>query len=1225
MQFMRNTSNLLRRMATAAASAGLLFGLLLAPSHLTAQVGTADVLGTVTDQTGAVIPGAKITLTNSGTGIVSKTISDAKGEYLITPLQNGTYSLQVEAQGFKSFNKNNFAVSTGERVRVDAGMQPGAVTERIEVTTETAVLQTDSSSVTSSIEPKAMQDMPTKDRNFYSLAEMLPGINVGGQAGANSSGGSATTGNSEFDRRPASTVMANGQNDALNNNMVNGFDNNEVAYGNTGVRPTTDGIEEMKVVTTDAPAEFGRAAGAVINVVTKSGTNAFKGSLFEFLRNQKTDAQNFFNVGPKAPYHQNNFGGSLGGPIIKNKTFFFFGIEKDIVNKGLTLTNNVPTEYEWQQLHKNGLFDYTDHCVDANGAQIANTLGVGCASSATGSWPAPFGMAQEFNSSPNATDGNQGLHFIDEMFYLYAEPNIAPNDINHSSFSYSPALTDRVLDWELRIDHHFTPNDTVFFRFAYNPASSVFPSEEPVVTNGPWGNTPVYPVANPNSQVGTSTQNSDNIQADYAHTVRSNLVLDLKYGQSRYASTAAGPNFGKGLGLVMGMPDALPAGAIGDDLPLIGGPTFPFGPVGGPNEQPFHNVEDAYMYGVSASYVRGAHEIKVGSGMVRRHAFVDQTHNAAGFMFAPSILGALGGQTVFFNRESPVYNNNYRNREWNIYAQDNWRLTSKLTLNLGVRYDIFSPYSDLNGYMSNFDASTLTDGKPQDAHNFILGGKAGVQTYYGAVAPRLGFAYSLGQDTVIRGGFGMTYMPNASAVSPGQSMISGGGQNPPFFFNYTAMGGSLSTPGNNIAASPWANTVSPTPLTGWGLNSAVTNLTAQPLAEPDPRYYQATLGVQRQMGANAVTFQYVSVMGRSLTNGIDLNHPDMPGAGATSAAPYIYTNPNGVRPGQGALANPNGILNYVIGIGSTTYNGFSNYNALQAVFERRFSKGLNVSANYTLAHALATGGGSGGTSAPNNNTLLYGNTSNDIRNRIALTASYELPFGKSLHGVAGEIVKGWQLNTVTQWQTGAAFGLGGGGDCVNTSYSGGNPGDPSTWTGGTLVDPRCPSNVVSGAPGPPGTPGVMVESGTGYTLQAGSTNYFADRVPGKKFFKHGPNVFTSNASTELDYTALAPPTPGTDGNIGINPFYGPHFRDADVSLMKTFQVTEKIGLQFRAEVFNISNTPNFTQGLNPTIQGWNGTYATGFSASPAANLGVINDTALFATPREMQFALKLQF
>jgi hypothetical protein len=1176
-----------------------------------AQAGTADVLGTITDQTGAVIPGAQITLTNTGTGIVKKGTSDAKGEYIFTALQNGTYSIDVEMQGFKSHTNKSFAVSTGERVRMDAAMQPGAVSEKIVVTTELAQLQTDSSSVTASIAPQAMQDLPTANRNFYSLAQVLPGISVGGQSGSTGAG-TATSGSTEFDRRPASTVVANGQSDSGNNNLVNGFDNNEVAYGNTSVRPTIDGIEEMKVISTNAPAEFGRAAGAVINVITKSGTNRFRGSLFEFLRNQKTDARNYFdNTGTKAAYHQNNFGGSLGGPIIKDRTFFFFGIEKDMINRGLTFNWNVPTTYEYNQLNQNSVFDYTDHCVDSNGNQLPDTLGVGCASSATGAWPAPMPL------SP----ANQGLAFIRKMFLLYPAPNENPTDINHAAFSYSPPYTQRILDWELRIDHNFTPNDKMFIRYAYNPAKSVYPSEFPAVSNALWGNVPVYGIANPWGQVGIGSQNTDNIQGDYVHTVNSNFVLDFKVGETRYASSSVGPNTYRGLAAAMGMPNAAAPGQLGDDLPLIGGPTFPYGPVGGPNEQPFHNVENAYMYGASATYIRGSHEIKAGGGMIRRHAFVDQTHQAAGFIFCGDVISCLSGQTVFAERQSPSYDNNYRGREWDAFAQDNWRVNSKLTLNLGVRYDVFYPYSELHGYSSNFLVSTLGDNLTQDAHNFVLGGKGGIQTDYTAFAPRLGFAYMWRKNTVIRGGFGMTYLPYSSGGGAGTSNIGAGSNNPPFNYYYHQNGADLSDVSGG-ANDFWVHNVQPTDITTWGNNSAVSVLTATPLNAKNSRYFQATLGVQHQMGPNAFTVQYVGVFARNRGTGIDLDKPDMPGAGATSAAPYIYTNSTAISP---VFANPTGVLNYVVTLSSTKFTGLSNYNGMQAIYERRLSNGLNVSANYTLAHSLATinGAGTGGTGNPNNSDLFYGNSGNDIRNRIAGTISYELPFGKSAHGVLAQIIKGWQTNAVVQWQTGSAFGFSAGGSCTYASYPGGGPGNPQGEP--TIIDSRCPSNVQSPPPGPPGMPGVTLGSGTGYTLQAGQNYYYPNRVAGKKFFKHGPNVFASNAATELDYSALEPPTPGTDGNLGINPFYGPHFRNADMSIFKTFQLMEGYGLQFRAEVFNVTNTPNFVQSSNNTIGGWNGSDSTGFSASPQANFGTITDTAGFSVPRQFQFALKLLF
>jgi hypothetical protein len=1096
-------------------------GLLFSSAQLSAQVGTADVLGTVTDSTGAVLQNAKVTIKNLGTTAARTTVTNDKGGYIFTTLPNGTYSLTVEMAGFKSYSATGFSLSTGDRARYDAKLDTGEVTETVQVTADTATMQTDSSSVGSTIEPKAVQDLPMANRNIYAVAQLQPGISTGGST-------NYTSGGQQYDRRPSSTIVANGQSDTVNDNLVNGFDNNEVAYGNTGVRPTVDGIEEMKVESTNAAAEFGRAAGAVVNVITKSGTNSFHGSLFEYLRNQATDsrAYNFYSTSvAKPPYHQNNFGGSFGGPIIKNKTFFFFGIENDRINESGTATSYVPTDEQYAAIASGS--DYT-------------SLGV-----PTGTAIAPF-MLKMYQLYPKANNGTENGVGI---------------------YSSSPVTMRRTLDWELRIDHHFSANDIFFARYANNPSkynsASALPSVDGVSPGG--------------QSASDDSTNTQNLQLDYVHIINSGLLLDLKAGYTRYNSQALGPNVNKGIAAEFGIPNAVAKGAIGDDLPQVGGPSWPWLTIGGPNEQPYHNIENAFQYAGSLTYTHGSHEFKFGGGIIRRQAWIDQVHTAAGFILCSDAASCLEGLPIFLQRQTPVYDNNYRGSEFSGYAQDNYRVTAKLTLNIGIRYDVFTPYSDAKGYTSNFNASTLSDGLALDAHNFILHGTGGVNNDYGALAPRIGFAYSLTPKMVVRGGFGLTYMPFVATPGPGVSQVNAGAQNPPYYFNYQVYSPDLKT------TAPWVNPTA-VDLTSWNTNSALSGLVAMPTNTKDSRIFQTNMAVQRELGANTITLAYVGVFGRNQANNIDLNKPDMPGAG--NATPdYVYTsNAMGTK-----FGSSNGVLDYVTSIGSWKFNGYSNYDALQVIYSRQLTKGLNINGNYTWAHALSTVGGATSSGGPgggnaNNSQLGYGNSQEDIRHRIAITGSYTLPFGKSYNGLKGTLIKGWQLNNIFQWQTGQPYTVVSGVSCDSS------------------VDSRCSATATS--------------SRLGYTNQPGQS-YSYPNVVGKMMVKG-----------KLNYAAFAPQEPGTQGNEAPFQLYGNHSRHDDLSLFKTFQLTGRFGLQFRAEAFNVSNTPSFGPPATYNIGSWTQSSVTpenptGLIASSDRNFGVVNSTS--SDPRRFQFALKLMF
>jgi outer membrane receptor protein involved in Fe transport len=1124
-----NIQELFRKFRGHALIAILLFAC-FAPSSLHAQVGVADVLGTVTDPSGAVIPNAKVTITNLGTAVARTATTNDKGEYLINTLPNGSYKLTVESQGFKSATIPSLLLSTGDRARFDVKLQTGVVSESVEVTGVTGALQTDSSTVTSTLEPTAVQDMPVANRNFFALVETMPGLNTG-QQGTSSKDVSWTSGASPVDRRPFSTVSANGQNAAVNNNMVNGFDNNGITFGNPAVRPNVDGISEMKVLSTNAPAEFGRAQGAVVNVVTKSGTNTLHGSAFEYLRNEATDSRDFFDrvtLDPhKGLYRQNNYGGSLGGPIKKDKTFFFFAIEKDWINRGATSTSFVPTQYE---------HDHPGDFSDVNGVTLT-------------------------------TDQMSTLML--NMFKLYAAPNAGESG-GIGYYTAAPTGQQRITDLEGRVDQNFSNRNILYARYAWNPAHTFDPSTMPDV-NG------VSPVS---GTADTSDTNSQNLQIDYVHIINSNLVLDLRTGYTRYNTLATGETNGKGLAAKFGEPNPAPTGTVSDTIPFVGGPSFAWTGIGGPHLLPYADIDNVFQYSGALTYTHGSHQFKFGGGLIQRQIrIMNETQPGAFALFGVPLppyfdqrADFVAGYPVFINRATPIFPNRLRTSEWSVYGQDDWRVNPRLTLNLGVRYDIFGKLRDAKDLISNFNAATLSDGLPLDAHNFFIGGTAGAKTDLGSIAPRVGFAYSLTPNTVIRGGVGLTYSP---VVSPNDIATNG---NPPFNFNYFFFFPDLKT------TAPWILPAEPD-MSTWNSNSSVTTVAAPPTNVPDLRTYQSNLAVQRQFGVNTITLAYVGVYGRREPNNIDLNEPKMPGAGNPTPT-YIYTSNKSNTSG-----NPDGVLTNVTSITSQTYNATSNYNAMQLIYERRFVSGLTLNSNYTWAHGLASGIGASNGSLPvgdsANGDLSYGNSANDLRHRMTVQTSYPVPFGKSYTGLKAAVAKGWQLNTVFQWQTGSAYSAQASASCI------------------VALDSRCsvgPNNSYTNQP-------------SGFT-----TKHYLPNIIGKPIVNGMPNP-----------DAFGPQVPGTQGDEGINPFHGPHFRSDDFSIFKKFKMTERFSMQFRAECFNISNTPNFQlTSDNTTIATWiPGTVTqenpSGLVAQPNGKFGEVTSTSAYANPRQFQFALKLLF
>src|SRR5580704_4816926 len=297
-----------------------------------AQLTNGDVIGTVTDTSGAVIPGAKVTLTNIGTHIAASTMTNGTGDYTFNLLNPGQYMVTIEAQGFKKLVIPGFALAAGDRLRENANMETGSVEETVEVTAAAPLLQTDSSTVQSTVTEKSVQDLPLNGRNFINLVQVQPGVNAG-------SPNAISSGNRPNDRAATSTVSANGQADMYNNEMIDGMDNNVRAQGLMGVSPSIDAIAEVQVQTNNLSADVGFAAGAVVNIITKSGNDTFHGSAFEYFRNDIFDARDWFakaGTTPKPEYRQNQFGGSIGGPIVKNKTFFFGDVQDNRIVQGLS-------------------------------------------------------------------------------------------------------------------------------------------------------------------------------------------------------------------------------------------------------------------------------------------------------------------------------------------------------------------------------------------------------------------------------------------------------------------------------------------------------------------------------------------------------------------------------------------------------------------------------------------------------------------------------------------------------------------------------------------------------------------------------------------------------------------------------------------------------------------------------------------------------------------------
>ena len=1143
-----------------------LFAALVLSPVLMAQ-NTADIIGTVNDSSGAAVPNAKVTVKNTATNAARSMQASPAGDYAFTLLPVGTYSVTVEANGFKTFSATSITIAAGDRARVDAAMEVGTVSQVVEVQASSApLLQTDSPTVGGLLTATSVQDLPVNGRNSIRLVQMAPGANEGGQS-------TLSGGNRPDDRRQTSTVVVNGQNDSSNDFLLDGVDNNERAIATIIVKPSIDAIQEIKVETNMYSAQTGRVGGAVITMVTKSGSNNWHGTAFEFLRNDKFDAKDYFNVpqagnplaGVKPEYRQNQFGGSFGGPIRKDKTFFFADYEGLRIVQGLTQTSFVPTPCELGRIA----------CGPNNIKQVGNFSDI--------STPVYVnGVQAPGNVIPAGSLNGVGVHYAD----LY--PTVSSCTLGPCPFVSSPNKTQYFHTGDARIDQHFGDNDTIFGRYTINNGDSFFPGPLPVTTEA---GVKVFPNGvNFNTTFpGFNYGRQQNVTLGWDHIFRSNLILDMRGSITRYVSLSTADNAGTNVNVAFGGPGNtnVPGVAGLDGLALV---TYQNGNYSGLGDQfalPTDYWDTNYQYAANMVWTKGSHNLKFGGSILRRNWTIyqqlfkarinlnsAQTASSTG-TGGNSFASLLVGQAVSVQSTISLTKPHYRDWEIGEYIQDDWRATNWLTLNLGLRYDVYTPFTEKYNEISDFDPTNpgvLASGQLQVAGQNNIPSNLGIQTQRNMFQPRIGFAASLGHEFVLRGGFGTSYFVSNSASPAGL-------KNAPFNFAYNAnnfsFANSFQLPTTNPATTCLVAACNP-------LSQNLSVGQAMALNFQNAMLYMYNLTLEKAFGANDISVGWVGEPGRHLGRVVpNVNEPAP--VGVQSAACITAIGGAGKKISlPNAACQPYGAqLPFVNSIQLLESNGYSSFNALNVIFQRRYSKGLTVASSYTYEHALSNVGGTGGACTtcailPNNLRYDYGTSDYNIKHRVAITANYELPFGKSLRGVEGQIVKGWEVNGIFSYATGIPF-----------------------------------------------------------TVQENSNamgiNGLTDRpnIVGTQYLDHAPIVISGTPAIPwFAASDFSLPVFGTPGNEERNTLIGPSSHRVDFSLVKNFPIRESMQLQFRAEVFNISNTPNFaTPGVSNsanTVSTFAST-APGSLATSAGNFGVITATSPLYTPRQIQFALKLSF
>jgi hypothetical protein len=1155
-----------------------------------AQLTTADILGTVTDPTGAIVPNARVTLTNLEINDQRTVQSNSSGDYIFTLLPVGHYSISVKVTGFLESITKDVAVEAGDRARVDVHLRIGSEATVVEVTATTPLLQADSATLSSTVTSKAVQDLPLNGRNFVQLVQIVPGANEG-------PGNGLTSGGRPDDRRQTASFSVNGQDDTLNNYTIDGIDDNERIIGTIGVRPIVEAIDEITVQTNNYTAEAGRTAGGVVSVITRAGTNQFHGTAYEYFRNDIFDARNVLQTtGSKPELRQNQFGGSIGGPIFKNRTFFFGDYEGFREVNGLTYTKTTLTQNEYNDVNS------------LNGGSPELLLNAG-----------------------NATQGVPIDPIALAYLKLYPAPNAGAAGALSNNYITSPNRTQFSNSFDVRVDHKFDEHDLFFARYDYNKVNTFTPPG--LGTNAATG---LQISGGQFDFDGPATDTAQQYGFGFTHIFTQNLLVDLRTAFTRINNLSLPLN-----STGTQSADAIVSGGLGTFASNLNSQSTNLTPISFPGLSdigdgsfvPLEDIDNNFQYLGTVSWTKGSHNLKFGASLIRRQArnlqspyvggqytfgLPTDSSPAPGSTVQPAatqqrdngIASALTGAFSGEQRQVDLTAPDYRTWEPSFFAQDSWKLTPKLTVLYGVRYDLFTPFTEAHNRISNFDffqALTLSPATVSSALKIAnvngVDGHAGISSDYSNLAPRLGFAYSAMPGTIIRGGFGISYFP-------GNYTSNTDLKNVPFLTNFqpncqsavaiqieTNFLGAGHSVGNGQCAPAYSSFDQGLPIPTAPNVSNLQDLNPLSFNTESSNFKAAVidqynLQIEQQFGPNVFTIGYVGNVGHHLPQVInDINQP----------APYS-TNPNSplyqagtdIRPNSGPRKLdpqfPGGNLS---GVGLVQSEGVSNYNGLQVSLQRRFTKGLAFDANYTWSKALSdnTGfsqeGSQEGFSDADPTRLRqieYGIAENDIQNRFALSLNYQFQYGKSWKGIAKEALTGWEINTITAFQSGKPFTiLNNGGDA--------GPGNNDTTT---YINPANGQSV---------------------------TESYADRaVPNNGGGRDRPNtLFDPRLAHKMqaeffNIAAFAPQPTGEVGNTPRNSLFGPDFRHVDLSLFKNFVVTERVNLQFRAEAYNISNTPSFIFPLGDSS-----------TELGSTNFGVVSNFDPNYTPRLYQFAFKTQF
>jgi hypothetical protein len=1202
-----------------------------------AQVQNGQITGLITDPSGAAVAHAAVYLRNEGTGYEADFESNDSGIYTASELLVGSYTISIGSSGFKTVTATNLALNAGTVLRVDFKLVLGQSSETIEVADAARLVNTENSRLSYTVDSEQIANLPLNGRNVYDFIQYQPGAtNMRGIMGENG----------------ANTVV-NGVRESFNGFLINGTSNTGLSGGPVN-QPILDTVQEVQVLTLNNSAEFGSNAGAITNLVTKSGTNQFHGSAWEFLRNEIFDANSFFaNHVPdpadrkRLPVRLNQFGASLGGPIRRDKVFFFASYQREkfltsspfpiLIESpefraatistfpssvsALLYSNFAPaakgtpaaTLREYVTQFRGRFPTFAGYLCPANTDSGTATPGL-----MSSKFAALFGVEQadidQMNSPEEGCQGGSpyaapvlGAFNRDSNFY---DVTIDPNQ-----FQADGNLFDGK-EASLRLDYNHSQNNRFFSHF--NWARSGDRYNHANVLRG---------FTNP------STLTTPNFQVSFIRTFSPTSLNEFQAGYALNASVTTVP--------LPGVP-----GIILDDA-ILG-----FGN-GGPAGQIFR--ETTYNYSDLVSITHGKHNLRTGGELRRNLENSDLNAGRPDYEFFDSLFFAIDapfsqnvGVDPGFATGAPAQLaasvRHWRNWVVGAFLNDDWKVARRLTLNLGLRYDLYTRDTELNHLATTFikgpgqnftDNITTGAGQIKDASapcpgdpKAVLAGECGPGGFAAAkslgpgdhnnLGPRLGFAWDIfgNGKTSLRGGFGISYEGSL------QRRLSFSRWNPPFY--------SLNRESNFLAGNPDVNVVygpvgggQPTfqgsappaqhagngaqatgNISGWDpSNPQIAGFTAIVFQEGlhDPYVENWFVGVQRELLPKLTAeLNYVGTAGRNLYRAENVNR--VPGGrlpeGTCSTdnfARRLCSQINTNKAANGLQINPQGSLNPNYGRLRVWENTVSSiYHAMQVSLRKQSSHGLQFSGNYTYSHSIDSGSTSQGASSANGPAggdglttdqtqpgLDRGNSVFDIRHRFTFAYVWEMPFFQSNHGVLGVVLGGWQWNGIWSLQSGAHW----------SPFDDHQPllqaadGFPGACTAATFDPVHC------------------VNQGGDYNLD-GESNDRPNAIANNVHATHSQWADGFN----LPDNFFSAPCLGCVGNLGRNTFVGPGYWAVDTSLLKNVRISDRFRLQFRAEAFNVFNHTNFLIGDNTSLHD--------------PRFGIAGGTS---PPRNLQFGLKLSF